>query len=323
MTNLEDEIDQLTIIAWLESKKYDLILAKCQHFIRKKVLDYIHGFKYYNQFEGDFYHDVYLYLRTQTLPSKAFLDACKTQNMFQFYLAKCIRNRLNTLLSKERQKRMHTTTLEGLLANTEHRPAIEADKSQMIAKNAYRSEAEYEDIKQRLHQQFRTILQQFIDSLPQVGHKLVLMLKVQARANVEINDIKLCFGKVRKKDLKALTEMLNGQNYQQQKDIELIKELTPYFIKYRKEKGDAKALQRWINQYIAGDKYTKGIIDRLTICDQNYDFKIQSKKWFLDFVYEYFKNKAEGKIAEAPIVSIYGKRSLNFKDQPNLKFQQH
>lgn len=322
MTNAHNEIDQSTIVAWLESKKYDLILTKYQQFIRKKVMDYIQGFKYYHQFESDFYHDVYLHLRTQSLPSKAFLEACRTQNMFQFYLAKCIRNRLNTLLSKERQKRVHTTTLEDLLGGSEDYQSIETDKSHMMAKSAYRSDAELIDIKQRLHQQFQSIIHQFIESLPQVGHKLVLMLKVQARVNVSENDLRLCFGKLRTKDFNALSNMLNGTQYQQQKDIVLIKQLTPYFKKYRKEKGDAKALQRWVNQYIAGDKYTKGIIDRLTISDANYDFKINSKRWFLDFVYEHFKNLEEGKIPEAPVVSIYQKRTQTFDAKKPLKFQQ-
>ena len=102
----------------------------------------------------------------------------------------------------------------------------------------------------------------------------------------------------------------------------MIKQLPTYFKKYRKEKGDAKALQRWVNQYIAGDKYTKGIIDRLTISDANYDFKINSKRWFLDFVYEHFKNLEEGKIPEAPVVSIYQKRTQTFDAKKPLKFQQ-
>ncbi|HAS38885.1 MAG TPA: hypothetical protein DCS93_00330 [Microscillaceae bacterium] len=322
MTNAHNEIDQHTIVTWLESKKYDLVLAKHQHFIRKKVVDYIQGFRYYHQFESDFYHDVYIYLRTQSLPSKAFLEACRTQNMFKFYLAKCIRNRLNTLLSKERDKRMHTTTLEGLLGNQDDFQTIETDKSHTMAKNAYRSDAEFEDIKQRLHQQLQSILHQFIDSLPQVGYKLVLMLKVQARADVYEEDLRRCFGKVRSKDTKALLSLLNGSQYRQQKDIGLIQKLAPYFKKYRKEKGDAKALQRWVNQYIAGDKYTKGIIDRLTISDANYDFKIQSKRWFLDFVYEHFKNLEEGKIPEASIIPIYYKRAPQPNTHQPLKFQQ-
>ena len=322
MTNAHNEIDQHTIVAWLESKKFDLVLTKHQHFIRKKVVDYIQGFKYYHQFEGDFYHDVYIYLRTQSLPSKAFLEACRTQNMFKFYLGKCIRNRLNTLLSKERDKRLHMTTLESLLGGNEDFQAIETDKSQMMAKNAYRSDTEFEDIKQQLHQQFQSILHQFIDSLPEIGYKLVLMLKVQARVDVYKEDLRRCFGKVRSKDIKALLELLNGSQYRQQKDKELIQKLAPYFKKYRKEKGDAKALQRWINQYIAGDKYTKGIIDRLTISDVNYDFKIQSKRWFLDFVYEHFKNVEEGKIPETSVIPIYHKRVQESNTQRPLKFQQ-
>ncbi len=322
MTNAHNNIDQTTIVTWLEAKKYDLVLTKFQHFIQRKVADYIQGFKYYHQFEDDFYHDVYLHLRTQSLPSKAFLEACRTQNMFTFYLAKCIRNRLNTLLSKERQKHGHTTALENLLGSNEDLQNIETDKSQMMAKSAYRSDAEFEDIKQRLHQQFQSVLHQFIESLPQVGYKLVLMLKVQARVDVFQEDLHRCFGKLRSKDLKTLMALLNGPQYRQQKDLALIQKLAPYFKKYRKEKGEPKALQRWINQYIAGDKYTEGIIDRLTISDANYDFKIQSKRWFLDFVYEHFQNLEEGKLPEASVIPIYYKRAAKLNQQSSLKFQQ-
>ena len=259
MTNAHNNIDQTTIVTWLEAKKYDLVLTKFQHFIQRKVADYIQGFKYYHQFEDDFYHDVYLHLRTQSLPSKAFLEACRTQNMFTFYLAKCIRNRLNTLLSKERQKHGHTTALENLLGSNEDLQNIETDR---------------------------------------------------------------CFGKLRSKDLKTLMALLNGPQYRQQKDLALIQKLAPYFKKYRKEKGEPKALQRWINQYIAGDKYTEGIIDRLTISDANYDFKIQSKRWFLDFVYEHFQNLEEGKLPEASVIPIYYKRAAKLNQQSSLKFQQ-
>lgn len=321
MINQTNEIDQQTIVGWLESKKYDLVLAKHQFFIRKKVVDYIGKFKYYNQFENDFYHDVYLYLQTQALPSPAFLEACRTRNMFGFYLAKCIRNRLNTLLSKERQKRMHMTALD-YLPGANNSQNTDTDKLQLAAQNAHRPEADYQDLRQRLQQQFQGILLQFTESLPPTGYKLQLMLKVQARVDVSQEDIRLCFGKVRTKDTKALLELLNGQVYREKKDMAIISRLVPYFKKYRKEKGDAKALQRWINQYISGDKYSKGIIERLTISDKNFDFKILNKSWFLDFVYEYFKNLAEGKIAEAPVVSIHEKRVVDKNHQSFLKFQQ-
>lgn len=322
MTDSKNEIDQQTIVAWLKAKKYDELLAKYQAFIQKKVVDYISKFKYYNQFEHDFYHEVYLYLRSQTLPSPALLEACQTLNMFQFYLAKCIRNRLNTLLASERKKRMHTTGLDDLLGTNEDN-AIETDKLKLTSGSACRPEADYRDLHQRLQKQFQSILQQFVESMPKIGYKLQLMLKVQARVEVSRADILHCFGKVRSKDEQKLLSLLTGQAYRQTKDKELMQALTPYFKKYRKEKGDASALQRWINQYISGDKHTQGIIERMIISDQDIDFKINSKRWFLDFVYEYFKHLEEGLIADTQVVSIHQKR---LGGTPNnlgyLKFQQ-
>lgn len=322
MTDSQNEIDQSTIVAWLKAKKYDDILAKYQAFIQKKVVDYISKFKYYNQFEHDFYHEVYLYLRSQTLPSPALLEACQSVNMFQFYLAKCIRNRLNTLLASERKKRMHTTGLEDLLGTGQDN-TVETDKLRLTSDKAYRPEADYRDLHQRLQKQFQGILQQFVESMPKIGYKLQLMLKVQARVEVSRADIVQCFGKVRSKDEQKLLALLSGQAYRQAKDKDLMKALVGYFKKYRKEKGDASALQRWINQYISGDKYTQGIIERMVISDQDVDFKINSKRWFLDFVYEYFKHLEEGLIAETQVVSIHQKRvTAPSKNTSYLKFQQ-
>ncbi|WP_299459405.1 hypothetical protein [uncultured Microscilla sp.] len=322
MTDSKSEIDQSTVVAWLQAKKYDEVLANYQGFIRKKVVEYISRFKYYSQFEHDFYHEVYLYLRSQTLPSPAFMEACKTQNVFRFYLAKCIRNRLNTLLSKERQKRMHTTGLEDLLATNEGQ-SQETDKLRLTTANAYCPETVYKDLQERLQTQFQIILQQFTESLPKVGHKLLLMLKVQARVDVNALDVGLCFGKLRAKAQQKLLGLLSGQQYRQAKDIELMKALAYYFKKYRKEKGDALALQRWINQYISGDKYTQGIMERLTISDQDVDFKIHNKRWFLDFVYEYFKHLDEGLIAQkTQVVPIQQKRLKNPPNKGRLKLQQ-
>ena len=119
MNNFNDPISDEYCVELLETRQYDAILREYQGYIKDKVEAYLRGFPYYNQFKDDFFQEVYLHLYSSSLPSPSFLKACKNGVSFRFYLAKSIRNKLNTLLTQERNKREKVVSVNNLYGNDE------------------------------------------------------------------------------------------------------------------------------------------------------------------------------------------------------------
>lgn len=292
MSKFSEPISDEYCVELLESKQYDAILREYQGYIREKVEAYLKGFPYYNQFKDDFFQEVYLHLYSSSLPSPSFLKACKKGISFKFYLAKSIRNKLNTLLSQEKNKREKVVSVNNLFGSEEEE---NNDRAQNVMPDkSYKNQTESQDLLGQLKTMFGGFLTSFLATFPKIGYKLILLLKLQARAVVTEFDLLNCFPGMKAQDMKKLQEALGEDSeYRHKEDRDLFNIIHPYFQKYRKEKGSPQAIQRWINQHISGDKYKKGIIDDLEINDGDQVFRINDKKLFADFLYEYFRTNTD------------------------------
>ncbi len=291
MNNFNDPISDEYCVELLEAQQYDAILREYQGYIKDKVEAYLRGFPYYNQFKDDFFQEVYLHLYSSSLPSPSFLKACKNGVSFRFYLAKSIRNKLNTLLTQERNKREKVVSVNNLYGNDEEEKTERSYN--VMPDKSYKHQTDSQDLLGQLKNKFKDFLTTFLATFPKVGYKLILLLKLQARAAITEFDLLNCFPGMKTRDMQKLLEALGEDNvYRHKEDRELFDIVHPYFQKYRKEKGSPQAIQRWINQHITGDKYKKGIIDDLEIRDEDQVFRINDKKLFADFLYEYFRTNA-------------------------------
>lgn len=276
----------------LKEQRYDDILVQCQDFIRKKVDTYLKNFQYYHQFQEDFFHEVCIHILTKSLPSPGFLKACEEGNTFKFYLAKSIRNLLNTLLSKEKNKKQYIIDLENIYS--QHGEDFDSDKSMFFMDKSFWGLTDSKDIMDSIRQRFDRFMINFYQAFPKIADKLVLLLKLQARVNILDEDLQSCFPGIRKKDIKKIRLSLGSDEiYRQKEDKDLYTLIYPYFQTYRQEKGTPSALQRWVNQHISGDKNTRGILDYLEIRERDIVYRINDKKLFSDFLHIYFKYKEE------------------------------
>ncbi len=296
----------------LEAQRYDEILLHCQGYIKQKVASYLRNFQYYYQFDDDFYHEVCIHILTKSLPSSAFLEACQNGNSFKFYLAKSVRNILNTLLTREKNKRKSWVAIEQLQPHQEE--DFQHDRSLSFSDEASREQTDFQDILSHIRERFDQFLENFKEAFPKIAYKLILLLKLQARATIQIEDVVYCFEGMKKRDIQNFLQLLGeDQVYRQREDKEIYELIHPFFQSYRQEKGSPAALQRWLNQHITGDRHRRGILDYLEIRDRDMNFKIQNKKRFADFLHVYFKYKEEQAQAETiEAEHIWGKRP-----QPN------
>lgn len=276
----------------LEEGKYEEILSCCQDFIKRSVQNYLRNFQYYNQFSEDFLQDVYIHLHTKSLPSPAFLNACRQGNSFLFYLAKSIRNCLNTILTKEKNKRQPLIGIENFFPQMDSEN--QSDKFAFLEDKAYAAQTESQDLLGRLKLKFENLLKEFSETLPKIAHKLVLLLKLMARVKIQEIDLKNCFIEIKSSAIEQFfVDLGTDEVYRQREDMEIYELIYPYFQTYRNENGSPSALQRWMNAHISGDKGNKGLLDRLIIEDKLEIFKITDKKLFSDFLYLYFKSTQE------------------------------
>lgn len=278
-------------IVLLEEQQYDEILLECKDYIKEKVDSYLRNFHYYHQFRTDFYHEVCIHILTKSLPSPAFLKACKNGNTFKFYLAKSIRNILNTLLSKEKNKRANMVALDNYSGTDRE---FDQEKLPCFIDKSYTNQTDSQDILDQLQARFDQVLNNFVKVFPKIAYKLILLLKLQARAFIYEQDLQRCFAGIKRKDVKKFLNALGeDEDYRQKEDKEIYAVIHPYFQAYRKEKGSPAALQRWLNQHISGDKFTTGILDNLEIKEHSQSFRITDKKLFSDFLHFYFKTRVE------------------------------
>ncbi|NJL12864.1 MAG: hypothetical protein HC913_07610 [Microscillaceae bacterium] len=295
----DEELHQL-----LEQGQFESILVNCQQYIESKVERYLKNFKYYQQFQHDFYHEVCIHVLTKSLPSAAFLEAVRNGTSFTLYLAKTVRNTLNTLLSREKNKRQNVIGITQCCAGVEEEDFSE-DKLGIFSDASYHHQTDSQDLLAKIKERFRHFLQNFEKVFPRLYPKLLLLLKLQARAEVSIQDLKSCFPGIKPKDLRRFGEMLGHRAaYLHREDQEIYQLICPFFQHYRSEKGNATALQRWLNQHISGDKFSQGILDRLEIKESQANFRITDKKLFADFVHLYFKEQASGEIL-VPIAETF------------------
>jgi DNA-directed RNA polymerase specialized sigma24 family protein len=301
-------------VALLAAQQYNELIELCDDYIREKVEMYLRSFPYHYQYRQDYLQEVLIHILTKSLPSKAFLQACENGNSFKFYLAKSVRNILNTLLTREKTKRQSTIALENLNFNSDEPSAN--DKSVFLSDKTSRNQTDFQDLWQHLQKQFELFLQKYQETLPRIAFKLILMLKLHARAPIYASDLKACFPEISPFDMQQFWAKLGGDEvYRQREDLEIYELVYPFFQIYRQEKGTPAALQRWVNQYISGDKASKGILDYLTIDDNGEEIKITDKKMFADFMFAYFKNQPE----ETPAVAPKTNHLLNLAKIPLLK----
>ncbi|GAB4399788.1 MAG: hypothetical protein OHK0053_20570 [Microscillaceae bacterium] len=301
----DEELHQL-----LEKGQYETILIHCQQYIENKVERYLKNFKYYQQFQHDFYHEVCIHVLTKSLPSGAFLEAVRNGTSFTLYLAKTVRNTLNTLLSREKNKRQNMIGIEQCCPGVEEEDFAE-DKLGIFSDVSYRYQADSQDLLGKIKEKFGQFLQNFEQVFPRLYPKLLLLLKLQARAEVYVQDLKNCFPGIHSKDMRQFSEMLGHRAaYLHSEDQEIYKLICPFFQHYRGEKGNATALQRWLNQHISGDKCSQGILDRLEIKESQASFRIMDKKLFADFLHLYFKEQASGEVL-VPLAETFAPVHLN------------
>jgi hypothetical protein len=288
---LSDEL----CVALLTAQKYNELIELCDDYIHEKVEMYLRSFPYHYQYRQDYRQEVLIHILTKSLPSQAFLQACENGNSFKFYLAKSVRNILNTLLMREKTKRQPTIALENLSFKPgEPNPS---DKSAFLTDKTTRNQTDFQDLWQHLQRKFGLFLQKYQETLPRIAFKLILMLKLHARAPIYASDLKACFPTISPFDMQQFWAQLGTDEiYRQREDLEVYELVYPFFQIYRQEKGTPAALQRWVNQYISGDKASKGILDYLTIDDNEQEIKISDKKMFADFMFAYFKNQPEEQI---------------------------
>lgn len=271
----------------LERKDYEELFGHFKDFIKEKVESYIQNFVQYRSYKGDFLQEVYIHILTRSFPSGAFLQACKNGNSFRFYLAKSVKNYLNTLLAKERNKNQYITAIDQLYQTKEEESVL--DKSICLADRGNEGQEESKDLLNRLKITFYYFLQNFLETFPKIGYKLILLLKLQARVPIQKQDLKNCFLHINQEDMDRFFESLGDEcNYRELEDKEIYQIIYPFFQFYRKEKGSPTALQRWLNQYLSGDEESLGILDKLQIREKEHSYKITDKRFFADFLYDFF-----------------------------------
>jgi hypothetical protein len=310
-------LDNEDYVELLAEGQYDEVFSHCQGFIKDKVESYLRNFPYYYQFRKDYLHEVYIHILTKSLPSPAFLKACQSGNSFKFYLAKSVRNALNTLLNKEKENQRQTLALESLHQQQDREEKKQPEPS-CLSDKSQQSQADSQDIIQQLTKQLEGFLNDFKITFPKIAFKLILLLKLQARAAIYPIDLTRCFPQITAFDITKFKEILGEDEvYRCREDLEIFEMIYPFFQTYRQEKGTPSALQRWVNQYVSGDKFSKGILERLEIVDNEQVIKIEDKRMFADFLYVYFKNQPEEKIEEVsnektPVWSFSKIPSLNW-----------
>lgn len=281
------EQDYLTL---LQEGNYNEILLKCNDFICRKVSLYLKRFPAYEQYTNDFHQEVCIHLLSRSLPSDAFIKACQNNTTFKFYLAKSVMNTLNTLLSKERQKKQKTFAIETIASSAENE-SVQSDKLELLTDYQYQGQDIHSDILRKIKHKFTLFLRSFGKTFPKLNGKLLLLLKLQARAPITVNDLQACFHEITSHDSRQLLYALGiDRDYQHKEDKEIYAIIHPYFRIYRQEKGSPSALQRWLNQHITGDKNNGGIMQRLSIREVGESFLINDKRYFSDFMYDYFVN---------------------------------
>ncbi len=292
------------LLGLLKEEKYSDILLACQDFIRQKVDLYLRNFQHYHQYRGDFYQEVCIHILTRSLPSPAFQEACQNANTFKFYLAKTVRNILNTLLNREKNKAQKMIALEGILHHNQEEQVTESDKSPVFWDKSTRDEAEVKDLLHCLKAQLDRYLQYYEAAFPRIAHKLVLLLKLHARVNINAQDLYKCFPGMPPMDVHHLLATLGKpDSYRQMEDKLIYQIIHPYFQQFRQEKGSPAALQRWLNQHITGDKYSEGIVDKITIREPDVTYQVLDKRLFADFLFAYFQEK------EVSVYTLQGKEA--------------
>lgn len=280
----------------LQEKRYEDIFLSCKDYIQQKVNHYLKDFKYYHQFADDFYHEVCIHVYSKALPNPAFLEALRNGVSFRFYLAKVIQNTLNTLLTRERNKKQNVVNYDHLCPIQNAEDEYAEDKSNVFEDTAYQNQTDSQDLLAQVKVKFERFLESFQKAFPKIAPKLTLLLKLQARACIQEFDLEACFPGIHPTDKQQFLEALGeNKDYLQKDDKEIYEIIHPYFQYYRKEKGLPSALQRWLNQYINGDKSMMGILDKLTIKDQQQAFRITDKKVFADFLFLFFEENAQKK----------------------------
>lgn len=286
-------LSQEEYIALLENKSYDVILNKCQAYIREKVFNYLKNFQHYQDLKDDFYHEVYIQLKTKTLPSPAFLEACRRGIAFRWYLSKAILNELNTLLTRERNRRDLSVAIEGFYSNNPD-DSFEHHNSVHFSDKSYLQLADSQDILNKLRHKMRSFLNSFSIVFPHLSGKLILLLKIQSRSPINDWDLRTCFPDMEKEGSQEFYNTLgNAEVYSHKTDAELYQDVAPFFKKYRKEKGSPEAMQRWLNKHISGNGENKGLLEKLEIQEGENIMKIANKKILMDFLFVYFQQSPE------------------------------
>jgi DNA-directed RNA polymerase specialized sigma24 family protein len=288
----------------LEDNKYEDVFLSCKDYIQQKVNQYLKDFKYYHQYNDDFYHEVCIHVYSKSLPSIAFLEALRSGNSFRFYLAKTIRNTLNTLLVREKNKKENVLAFDDLCPKSYEDYDME-DKSIRLVDNSYHNQIDSQDLLDQVKEKFDKFLDNFQKVFPKIASKLLLLLKLQARVQINDCDLDACFPGISKSAKRRFIESLGDKNlYVEKDDKEIYTIIHPYFTNYRKEKGLPSSLQRWLNQHINGDKYAKGILDKLEIKDQHSLFRINDKKTFADFLFIFFEEKAKKEVVNISKITL-------------------
>lgn len=281
-------LSQIEFVALLENQQYKYIFEQIQTYTAEKIRNYLSQFKAYQAYQEDFIQDVFISLLSKSLPSQAFLKACKEGISYRFYLNKIIRNTLNTLLSDEKKKQ--SLRIEPRNEGVE----IDSEKNTWLDDKRSKSYIEHQDLLYHLQSILKNYLLDFDRAFPNISSKFRLLLKIQARFPVEIPEIKACFPKIKSKAIQAFLDLLGNETAFSQKNNKTVYEaIYPFFQKYRKEKGDARSLQRWINYHIGGSPNSQGILDKLYFEDDGKKYKIQTSQQFSDFLYLFFKHEQE------------------------------
>jgi hypothetical protein len=284
-------------VALLEQRQFEVILVQVQGYIEEKVRRYLRNFPAYKADCADYCQEVHIHLLTKTLPNASFLRACQQYNTFQFYLAKSIRNCLNTLLTKEMKVRQNMTSLDYQQGQDEN--DYQEDKNSRLIDHSYQYQTDTQDLFARLKHRLDSYLADFEETFPRITHKLRLLLKLNGRAVIAHEDLQACFPQISTLDIQQLyRELGHDEEYRQKEDIRIYEIICPYFQHYRKEKGNAAALQRWLNLHITGDEQRKGILVHLEIREAEDIWRIQDKKLFADFLHIYFKSTVTEKTVQ-------------------------
>ena len=276
------------IAAWLEAEQYERVLNHCEQFLKGKIRAYLRNFPAHYQNQHDFFQEIYLHLLTKTFPSKSFREACNDEHKFRHYFTRAIFNQLNTLLQRERNHQRGTVDWEKAISPMEDEYES-ADKASWLEDKAQNNSQESKQLLGCLRQRFMQFMQQFQLLFPKIAPKLALLLKLTARAEVTIADLKHCFGDISQEDAQALLNAMRVENnYQDTDDLAVFEMFKPYFEKYRGEVGNAQSIQRWLNQHISGDRGKKGILEYMKIKDGAQMWEVQDKRVFTDFLHYHY-----------------------------------